>query len=91
MEAIQPFIPLITSALGGTFLGPIISRLVGGKAGLGLLGGIAGGVGAHFGADAAGIGSLLGSGEMMGHIQSVLQGGVGGGALAILTGLMSKK
>jgi hypothetical protein len=50
-----------------------------------LLGGLLGGVGAHFGADAAGINGLLGSG-IMGHVESLLQGGVGGGVLGLIAG-----
>lgn len=87
----EQFIPLIVSALGGTVLGPIVSRLVGGSGTGGVLGGILGGVAAHYGADAAGLGPILGDTALMGHIQSFLEGGVGGGVLAAIAGLVMKK
>ncbi len=85
------YIPLIVSALGGTVLGPIITRLAGGNMTGGLLGGILGGVAAHFGADAAGLQPLLGDTALMLHIQNFLEGGVGGGILAMLAGRVMKR
>ena len=87
----EPYIPLIISALGGTVLGPIVSRLMGGSGVGGVLGGILGGVAAHFGADAAGLGPLLGDTAMMAHIQNFLEGGIGGGILAAVAGAVMKK
>jgi hypothetical protein len=51
-----------------------------------------GGLGAHFGAGAAGVdlGSMLGGGVMQ-HIGDLLQGGVGGGVLGTIVGLVMKK
>ena len=86
----EQFIPLIVSALGGTVLGPVVARLAGGNMTGGLLGGILGGVAAHFGADAAGLGPLLGDSALMGHVQSSLEGGIGGGVLAAIAGLVMK-
>jgi len=82
----EQFLPLILSAVGGGALGPIVSKVLGGGGTQGLLGGLLGGVGAHFGADAAGIPALLGDSAMLGHVQSLLQGGVGGGVLGVLAG-----
>ncbi len=87
----EAYIPLIVSALGGTVLGPIVARLMGGSGTGGVIGGILGGVAAHFGADAAGLGPLLGDSAMMGHIQNFLEGGIGGGILAAIAGLVMKK
>ena len=82
----EQFLPLILSGVGGGVLGPILSKMLGGRGTQGLLGGVLGGVGAHFGADAAGIGNLLGDGAIMGHAQSLLEGGAGGGILGLVAG-----
>lgn len=87
----EAYIPLIVSALGGTVLGPIVARLMGGSGTGGVVGGILGGVAAHFGADAAGLGPLLGDSALMAHIQNFLEGGIGGGILAAIAGLVMKK
>ena len=85
----EQFIPLILSAVGGGALGPIVAKLLGGTGTGGLLGGVIGGIGAHYGADAAGIGNLLGSG-IMSHSQDLLEGGVGGGILGVVAGMVMK-
>lgn len=82
----EQFLPLILSAVGGGALGPIVSKVLGGGGTQGLVGGLLGGVAAHFGADAAGIQGLLGNSMVMGAIQSLLQGGVGGGVLGLIAG-----
>jgi len=82
----EQFLPLILSAVGGGALGPIVSKFLGGGGTQGLLGGLLGGVATHFGADAASIPALLGDGALMGNIQSLLQGGVGGGVLGLIAG-----
>ncbi len=87
----EQYIPLIVSALGGIILGPIVTRLLGGSAAVGIVGGILGGVGAHYGADAAGIGALLGSDPVMMHVQNFLEGAVGGGLLGLIGGAVLKK
>jgi hypothetical protein len=87
----EQYIPLIVSALGGGVLGPVVSRLVGGNATGGIIGGLLGGVATHFGANAAEIGPLLGNSALMGHVQSFLQGGAGGGVLAAIAGFVMKK
>lgn len=87
----EEYIPLIVSALGGTVLGPIVARLTGGSGTGGVLGGILGGVAAHFGANAAGLGPMLGDTAMMAHVQNFLEGGVGGGILAAIAGAVMKK
>ncbi|MEQ1931222.1 MAG: hypothetical protein ABL957_11950, partial [Parvularculaceae bacterium] len=56
-----------------------------------IISGIVGGIGVGQGANMAGMGSLLGDGEAMQMIQSVLEGGVGGGVLATIAGMMGKK
>jgi hypothetical protein len=90
---INTILPLLLSGGGGAILGPIVAKLLGGK-GFGLIGnliaGIVGGIGASKGADLAGIGNLLGSEGVMGHLNTVLEGGVGGGVLGGLLGLIKK-
>jgi hypothetical protein len=88
-KLMEQFLPLILSAVGGTVLGPIISKVAGGSGAGGIIGGIVGGIGGHFGADAAGLSGLMGSG-FMGHIQSLLEGGVGGGVLGTVLGMVMK-
>lgn len=87
----EPYIPLIVSALGGTVLGPILARLLGGSGAMGVVGGILGGVAAHYGAEAAGVGLLFGNSPMMIHLQNFVEGGIGGGILGLLAGAVLKK
>ncbi len=91
----EAYLPLILSVVGGTVLGPIISKILGGSGTGGVLGGLIGGLGAHFGLDAAGIEPLLGAGTTatnpMNMLNSVLEGGAGGGVLGILSGFLMKK
>lgn len=87
----EQYIPLIVSALGGTILGPVLSKLLGGSGTMGVIGGILGGVAAHYGTDAASMGQLLGSSPMMVHLQNFLEGGIGGGILGLLAGALLKK
>lgn len=86
----EHYIPLIVSALGAVILGPVLSKLLGGSGAMGLIGGILGGIGAHYGADAAGVGQMLGSSPMMIHIQNFLEGGIGGAILGLLAGAVSR-
>lgn len=91
---INTILPFLLSGGGGAILGPIVAKLLGGK-GFGLIGnliaGIVGGIGASKGADLAGMGNqLLGSSAMMQHIQTVIEGGLGGGVLGGLLGLVKK-
>lgn len=85
---------LILNGAGGAIIGPVISQFLGGKnQGLmmRIIAGIVGGVGAGQAADAGGLGSLLGDAEVMRMIQSVLEGGLGGGVLATIAGMLKKK
>lgn len=82
----EQFLPLILSAVGGGALGPIVSKVLGGGGTQGLVGGLLGGVATHFGADAANIPNMLGDSAMLGHVQSLLEGGVGGGVLGLIAG-----
>ena len=85
------FIPLVISALGGTMIGPILTRLMGGGGTGGVLGGLLGGVAAHFGAAQLGLGdALLGATPLMAHLQNFLEGGIGGGVLGLALGLVMK-
>ena len=90
----EQYLPLILSAVGGTVLGPIISQLVGGSGTGGIVGGIIGGLGAHFGLDAAGVQVLgdaaAGATSPMNIINSLLEGGVGGGVLGVIAGMVMK-
>lgn len=85
----EQFIPIAVSALGGTLLGPLVARMLGGSSLGGIAAGAIGGGLAHFGADAAGIGPLLGTG-VMAYVQSFLEGGIGGGLLGVIAGLVTK-
>jgi len=82
----EQFLPLILSTVGGGVLGPIVSKVLGGGGTQGLLGGLVGGAATHFGADAANIPAMLGDGALMGNVQNLLQGGLGGGVLGTIAG-----
>jgi hypothetical protein len=96
MDQLQQYLPYILQGAGGAVLAPLVAGLLGGK-GFGLIGnliaGIVGGVGAGFGAQAAGLGNLLGgdTNATMGYVQHLLEGGVGGGVLGILFGFLGRK
>lgn len=87
MDQLQQYLPYILNGAGGAVLAPLLASLLKGK-GLGLIGnivaGVVGGVGAGYGAEAAGIGNVLGDSELMGHVQRVLEGGVGGGVIGVI-------
>jgi hypothetical protein len=91
----EQFLPLILSAVGGTVLGPLISKFTGGNMSGGLLGGVLGGVAAHFGLEAANVQALgnaaLGATDPVNMLNSVLEGGVGGGVLGTIAGMVMKK
>lgn len=83
---------MLLNGAGGAILGPLVSQVLGGKNQtmlVRIISGLIGGVGAGYGANAAGIN--LGDGQMMQAIQSLLEGGVGGGVLATIAGMMGKK
>lgn len=85
---------LLLNGAGGAILGPLVSQFLGGKHQsliMRVIAGIVGGVGVGAGADAAGMGAILGSDQMMQMVQSILEGGLGGGALATLSGMIKKK
>ena len=96
MDQLQQVLPYILNGAGGAVLAPIISSLLGGK-GFGnianIIAGIVGGVGVGAGAQAAGLGNLLGGQEnaIMGYIQNLLEGGVGGGVLGAIMSLVKGK
>ncbi|MEL8055161.1 MAG: hypothetical protein AAGK66_03325 [Pseudomonadota bacterium] len=89
MEAI---LPLILNGAGGAIIGPIISKLLGGKGATGALAGIVGGLAGGYGMNEAGVGfqQLLGSGDLMGHLSSFLNGGAGGGIIGGILGIVTK-
>ncbi len=85
---------LLLNGAGGAILGPLVSQFLGAKHQtmlMRVIAGVVGGVGVGASADAAGMGALLGSDQTMQMIQSVLEGGVGGGALASIAGVLKKK
>ena len=70
---------LLLSGAGGAIIGPLISQLLGGGGSsliTRIITGIIGGAGAGYGADMAGLGSLLGNAQTMQMLQSFLEGGV---------------
>ena len=90
----ENILPLILSAVGGVVIGPILTKLTGGGATGGLLGGIIGGLAAHYGLDAANI-QVLGDAAAsatapMNIVNSLLEGGVGGGVLGVIAGMVMK-
>lgn len=88
----EQYLPYLMNGVGGAILGPIVSKLLGGKGGTGAVAGIIGGLAGGFGMGEAGVGfqSLLGSGDLMGHLSSLLNGGVGGGIIGGILGLLTK-
>ena len=88
----EQLLPLILNGAGGAVLGPIVSKLLGGKGGTGAIAGIVGGLAGGFGMGEAGVGfqSLLGNEAIMGMLSSFLNGGVGGGIIGGIIGLVTK-
>ncbi len=88
----EQLLPLLLNGAGGAVIGPIISKLLGGKGSTGALAGIVGGLAGGYGMGAAGVGfqPLLGSGDIMGHLSSFLNGGAGGGIIGGILGLITK-
>ena len=89
MEAILPY---LMNGAGGAIVGPIISKLLGGKGATGAIAGIVGGLAGGFGMGQAGVGfqSLLGNEGVMSFVSQFLNGGAGGGILGGLLGLLTK-
>lgn len=85
-------LPFIMNGAGGAVVGPIISKVLGGKGGTGALAGIVGGLAGGFGMGEAGVGfqSLLGGEGVMSYLSSFLNGGVGGGVIGGILGLVTK-
>ncbi len=84
---------LLLNGAGGAIIGPLVAHFLGGKDSnmlMRVVAGIVGGVGVGAGADAAGMGALLGSGGAMQAVQSLLEGGVGGGIVSTLAGMLLK-
>ncbi len=86
------YLPLILNGVGGAVIGPIVSKMLGGKGATGALAGIIGGLAGGWGMGEAGVGfqSLLGNEALMGHISSFLNGGVGGGIIGGILGMITK-
>lgn len=85
---------LVLNGAGGAVIGPFVAQLLGGKQSSLLtrvIAGVVGGVGAGYGADAAGLGAIFGSGQAMQIVQALVEGGVGGGVLSTLAGVLLKK
>ncbi len=92
----QDLFPMFLNAVGGVLLGPILSKLFGGKRGIGtflaVIGGVLGGVGAgkltqEVGFDLA---SFMGGGDMMRMLANVIEGGVGGGLVGLIASRLSR-
>ncbi len=92
----QDLFPLLLNGVGGAVLGPILMKLVGGKGNLGtimgLIGGVAGGVGAGQLSEIVNLdlASIMGGGDMMRMVANLIEGGVGGGILGVLAGKIAK-
>lgn len=85
----EQLLPLLLNGAGGAIIGPILSKLLGGKGATGLLAGIAGGVAGGFGMDAAGLQLLSGTG-LVGMLGELVQGGIGGGVLGGIIGVVNR-
>lgn len=85
----EQFLPLIMNGAGGAVIGPIISKVLGGKGSTGALAGIVGGLAGGYGMDAAGL-QLLGGSDIMNALGNFLQGGIGGGVIGGILGLITK-
>ena len=85
----EQFLPLILNGAGGAVIGPILSKILGGKGSTGLLAGIAGGLAGGYGMDYFDL-SLLGGDGIMGHLNELLQGGIGGGIIGGILGVISR-
>ncbi|MEO0549137.1 MAG: hypothetical protein AAFZ91_04390 [Pseudomonadota bacterium] len=85
----EQLLPLLLNGAGGAIIGPILSKLLGGKGATGLLAGIAGGVAGGFGMDAADLQLLSGTG-LVGMLGELLQGGIGGGVLGGIIGVINR-
>ncbi len=99
MDQLTQYLPYILNGVGGAVLAPVIAALLGGK-GLGgignILAGVVGGIGVGAGAQALGQGAMLGEAALvgpvtMGHVQDLLEGGIGGGVLGVVLGLVKGK
>ena len=82
-------LPYLMNGIGGAILGPIISKVLGGKGGTGLVAGIIGGLAGGFGMDAGHL-QLLGGSGLMTHLNNLLQGGIGGGVIGGILGLITR-
>lgn len=88
---------ILLSGAGGAVLGPLVSQFLGGKnSGLltRIVTGIVGGAGAGAGLDQTGafdLAAMLGDGQTMSYVASLIEGGVGGGVLATIAGILTKK
>lgn len=99
----EAYAALLLSTFGGTVAGPVFVRVAGGDGTAGGVAGLLGGVAAHCGAAALGIGEVprpvLGPvlGEVYGrpdivrHAQDFPRARVGGGVAAWFTGLVIRK
>lgn len=91
MEMIQEYLPMILNGAGGAVLGPMLAGMLGGRSALGFLGGILGGIAGGYGADMAGYSALIGAEGVMGYVQDLAEGAVGGGILGILSGILFRR
>ena len=89
----EQFLPLILNGAGGAVIGPIISKILGGKGSTGAIAGIIGGLAGGYGLENVantGFQALLGGEGIMGHLSSFLNGGAGGGIIGGLLGVLTK-
>ncbi len=86
----EQFLPYIMNGIGGAVIGPLISKLLGGKGGTGALAGIVGGLAGGYGMDAAGLLGLGNGADLMTHVGNIVQGGIGGGVIGGIIGLLTR-
>ena len=91
---IDLIIQLLSGAAGGNLAGAVLKNLDMGRLWNSIMGIVGGGLVGQLLGPMLGMGSAVGSGDLMSIIGSILQGGVGGGGLmaiaGVLKGMMNK-
>lgn len=86
---IETLLGLAASGAGGAVIGPIISKLLGGKGSTGILAGVIGGIAGNYGLDQMGV-QILSNGGLVRYVSHFVEGGVGGGILGGLLGVLTR-
>jgi len=90
---LETILPYVLNGAGGAIIGPILSKILGGKGSTGLIAGLVGGIAGGQGLEQVaqtGFQALLGGEGIMPYLSSFLNGGAGGGILGGVLGLVMK-